>query len=176
MLPDSILPTPEDDIARILANFEKRISHLERLESGGLGLGARVFNSANISIPNNVFTALTFDSEDYDNDDIHSTVLNTSRLTATTPGKYLIQANLAFALNTTGNRWGEILLNGATRIAIYNTGGPVSNGAQEVTPSVQDDLAEGDFVEVRVHQDSGGALNIITDAENSPYFMMMRIG
>ena len=36
MLPDSILPTSEDDIARILANFEKRLSHLEILEGPGL--------------------------------------------------------------------------------------------------------------------------------------------
>ena len=35
MLPDPTLPTPEDDIARILKNFEKRISHLESLEGGG---------------------------------------------------------------------------------------------------------------------------------------------
>ena len=35
MLPDSILPTPEDDIARIIKNFEKRLTHLEILEGGG---------------------------------------------------------------------------------------------------------------------------------------------
>lgn len=34
MLPDPILPTPEDDIARTLTNFEKRLSSLESLEGG----------------------------------------------------------------------------------------------------------------------------------------------
>ncbi len=35
MLPDSILPTPEDDIARILRDYERRLSHLETLEQIG---------------------------------------------------------------------------------------------------------------------------------------------
>ena len=35
MLPDSILPTPEDDIARILRDYERRLSHLETLEAAG---------------------------------------------------------------------------------------------------------------------------------------------
>ncbi len=37
MLPDSILPTPEDDIARVLRNYEKRLSHLETLEGAAGG-------------------------------------------------------------------------------------------------------------------------------------------
>ncbi len=35
MLPDSILPTPEDDVARILRDYERRLSHLETLEAAG---------------------------------------------------------------------------------------------------------------------------------------------
>ena len=43
MLPDSILPTPEDDIARVLRDYERRLSSLERLEDS---LGWSLFESS----------------------------------------------------------------------------------------------------------------------------------
>ena len=57
-------------------------------------VGARVHNSANISVSDSTWTSMTFDSERYDTDSIHSTASNTSRLTCVTAGKYLIIATL----------------------------------------------------------------------------------
>lgn len=50
----------------------------------------RAKNAGTQNINNNSYTALTFDSEDFDNATVHSTSSATSRLTFATAGKYLI--------------------------------------------------------------------------------------
>ena len=142
-------------------------------------IGARVFNSAAISAANGAFTVLTFDSERFDTDNIHDLASNTSRLTVKTAGKYRIYGNVEFASAAGGAfRLVGILLNGATSIA---EGG--SNGATIVAgPNVRStvcttyDLALNDYVELRVFQDSGGALNVNASGNYSPEFGMERVG
>jgi len=145
--------------------------------SGGYTEGARAYNSANISTPNNTDTVLSFDSERYDTDTIHDNVTNNSRLTATTAGKYLIVANFRFAANATGHRRAFIRLNGATPIALMRieteTSGPQYTAMILTTIY---DLSATDYVEVVVKQNSGGALNIEAASNYSPEFMMQRIG
>ncbi len=176
MLPDSILPTPEDDIARVLANFEKRLSHLERLEGSGLGLGARVFNNANISIPNNAATFLTFNSERFDNDNIHDIAVNTDRLTVRTAGIYVISGSVRWAANATGFRLLRIHLqaiNQSLASSVHLNAGAVIT---DQTISTIYELVVGDFVQLRVQQNSGGALNIEVASQYSPEFSMVKVG
>lgn len=140
-------------------------------------IGARAFNSANISIPNNTNTALTFDSERFDTDTIHSTSSNTDRLTATTAGKYVISCTATWAANTTGQRRMYLELNNTTTIANVADKDVVGAGAtadaDELTTIY--DLAATDYVRCFVHQNSGGALNISTLAQYSPEFMMHKL-
>ena len=82
----------------------------------GTSIGARVYNSAAQSITTSSATALTFDTERYDTDTIHSTSVNTSRLTCITAGIYIISGQMEFASNTVGLREVFIQLNGTTRI------------------------------------------------------------
>ena len=56
---------------------------------GKTDIGARVYNDANISIPDNTETAVTFNTEEWDTDTIHDPSTNPERLTAKTAGKYL---------------------------------------------------------------------------------------
>ncbi len=90
--------------------------------------GARVYDTIGMTIPNNSWQVLLFNSERYDTDTIHSTTLNTSRLTCKTAGKYIIVGNVYFAVNATGFRFADILLNGATQIG--ESGVPAISGAQ----------------------------------------------
>ena len=173
MLPDPILPTPEDDIARILRGYERRLSHLERLEQGGLGLGARVFNSAAQTIANLAFVALTFDSERFDTDGIHSAAPNPERLTAQTAGIYDIWGGVQWVSNNVGVRDLLIHLNGATTIAYERT--PAS-GESHGTISTIYELAQGDFVRFLVLQTSGGNLDTGVAGNSSPEFAMVKIG
>lgn len=131
---------------------------------------ARVYNSGAISAANNAFTTLTFDSERQDVGGLHSTSSNTGRFTIVDPGFYFIGATFQFTGNGTGFRFGRLLLNGATSICSA-PGDPV-NGvlAGYVNISTCYQLVATDYVEVQGWQNSGGALNVVAQANESPEF------
>lgn len=138
-------------------------------------IGARVYNSGDITIGNSSWTALTFDSERYDTDTIHSTVANTSRLTATTAGYYLISATARFDFNTTGQRILMIYLNNTTGIARQGIGNADATNREHLNCTTVYYLSASDYVEAQVYQDSGGNLDIEQVGNYSPEFMMQRI-
>ena len=144
---------------------------------GGYTEGARVYNSGNIATGNGVWTILTFDSERYDTDVIHSTLANTERLTCKTAGKYIIIGQAYFAGSTTGSRGMKIDLNGVTVIAdiIVNTVVALSGICILVVSTIYD-LSVDDYVTLSTFQLSGGALNVVNSPNLSPEFMMGRIG
>lgn len=138
-------------------------------------ISARVFNSVNISIADVTLTFLTFDSESFDTDAIHSTVSNTGLLTATTAGKYLIGGCVYFEDNATGRRDLTIRRNGSNDIVRTTV---LSSGAADGTKlevTTYFNLAAGDYVELGVFQASGGALNVSRVADFSPEFWMVKV-
>jgi len=140
------------------------------------GIGARVYNSGNISINNASDTILTFDSERFDTDTMHSTSSNTGRLTATTAGVYDIKAQIEWAATAnTGFRQGFIILNGITNLAAerYYL---AANEVLWLNIQTTYELAAGDYVEIQVHQTSGAALNVLYAANVSPEFSMVKVG
>ncbi len=128
---------------------------------GGIDRSVLATKSALQSIPNNTTTVLTWDLETYDTDGMHDNVVNNSRITIQTPGKYLVWANADFLSNATGVREISLFLN-AARVAI-TTQGVVSIGTRPsfITMRVMD-LVASDFVEVLVFQTSGGSLDLIS--------------
>ncbi len=177
MLPDSILPTPEDDIARILRDYERRLSHLETLEGPGAeDVGARVFNSAVISIPNGAVTALTFDSERWDTSNLHNPAFNPSRITFPIAGRYVIFGNVRWQTNIAGARRVLIIrVNGGLGIASHEQRPPLAAGLPEQIVSTEDVFVVGDYIELVAFQDSGVALNIQPVSRYSPHFMAQLI-
>lgn len=121
--------------------------------------GCRVYNSAAQTIGDASWTALTFDSEAYDTDGMHSTSTNTSRLTCVTAGKYLVHGQVTFAANATGSRWVAIKKNGTFYV---NESRPNAGSSSTVVFHVDllVDLAVNDYVELFVFQTSGGNLNV----------------
>src|SRR3990167_9707136 len=149
---------------------EGHIHDLSRHQGGVIG--ARVYNSGDIAnIVTATITTLTFDSERYDTDTIHSTSSNTSRLTATTAGKYLIWGSATWAF-TPVNGAIFIWLNGTTYIARHQP----AVDYRTMNVSTVWDMAAGDYVELRVEQNSGGNISISAISAYSPEFGMMRIG
>ena len=143
-------------------------------------LGARAYNSAAIATTTATWTLVTLDSERFDNDTIHSTATNTSRLTATTAGVYQIIFNGSFASNSTGFRAAVIKLNaagvigGGTTLAAFDV--PAVNGDRtHICLSTLYSLGAADYVEVFVYQNSGGNLNLDAQGNYSPEFSMVRI-
>ena len=146
--------------------------HLPR---SGIVPSARVYNSANISIPNDTVTVLTFNSELLDTDNIHDTATNPSRLTCKTAGLYAIYGNAQFAAHATGARTVLIRLNGtSTSIAAATAGSAGRN--QSLPVSTQYPLEVGDYIELAVWQNSGGSLAVNYVDAYTPVFGMTRIG
>lgn len=113
------------------------------------------------SITNVTDTALTSDEENYDNNGMHSTVSNTTRLTAQTAGRYLVWGQVQWAGNTGGfYRQMFFRVNGTTQylVSLSPAIGDVSVGLQQ-SGSRTIVLAVTDYVELMVRHNAGGALN-----------------
>jgi len=123
-------------------------------------IGVQCNNSAQQTIANVTFTALTWNGEEYDTSSFHSTSSNNSRITIPTGlgGYYRISGNVRFVSNGTGRRLVQLRKNGGM---IKET---------EVTPGASAELSlwtncvlpfvAGDYLEIYVYQSSGGNLNI----------------
>lgn len=133
---------------------------------------ARVYHSADQSIPTATNTQLAFNSERFDNDGIHHPTTNNGRLTCKTAGKYLISVNLRWANNGTGIRQVTIVLNGSTYIGLVRQG---AHGQDAQTLTILYDLAVNDYVYVDVRHTRGSALNVVSLGNQSPEFSMVRV-
>ncbi|NQW23332.1 MAG: hypothetical protein HQ475_07805 [SAR202 cluster bacterium] len=148
--------------------------HAMPAEGSGSDISARVYHSVNQSITNATDTALAFDSERWDTDVIHDTVTNNSRLTCKTAGKYIIVGSVRWTSNVTGVRNTFIRLNGTTWLA-FNMPDTNQGNVHAITVSTIYDLAVNDYIELMVHQTSGGALNLEATGNYSPEFMMAKV-
>ncbi len=140
----------------------------------------KVFNSTTYTIASSaVFTLLSWDSEVYDTDTMHSTVTNTSRLVATTAGLYSHTTSIFFAANATGQRAIEVRKNAAGSnsggtLIVQSNSGAAATGAASMSVSTTTDvqMTAGDYLEVFVYQSSGGSLASIGGVEAT--FALMR--
>lgn len=135
----------------------------------------RVYNSAAISCANGAETFLTFNSERWDTDSMHSTGSLTGRITINTAGLYVVTANLDIAPSATGDRYVAIRVNGATVIGYDSRRAPAVQGCLFVLSTLYR-FAVADYIEVGVYQDSGGALNARAGTAYSPEFGATWIG
>lgn len=137
-----------------------------------------VSNTAAHSHTSGTSLLLTWDTEAWDTDTMHSTVTNTSRLIATTAGTYAVTARIAFASNATGIRYIDVRKNAAgnvasgTRVA-FNANTAVASGTVTVVNVACDVvMAANDYLEVFGFQNSGGALS--DDVSAGQTFFQMR--
>jgi hypothetical protein len=134
-----------------------------------------VTNSSAVGIGNAGVTALTFDTEQFDLDNMHSGATLPSRLTINTPGYYLFVGNVAFAANAVGLRRVAVRLNGATLIGEIQILGLTAGVAAEYNVSAIYGMTTNDYAELVVRQDSGATLNTATNPDASPSFSAMLI-
>jgi hypothetical protein len=144
--------------------------------SGGTTVGysgASLHRAAAQSIPNNTSTAVAFDTEDWDTDNYHDPVTNTSRLTIPFTGKYRITAQVALLDSAAGSeRTGFLYKNGTTILELTRLG-PRTSSTFPVGGEFA--LAAGDYVELMIFQDSGSAQNTNTNAGQWPMIAIQRI-
>jgi len=138
-------------------------------------IGARVYNNANISIPDATITTLTFNTERWDTDTIHEGVTNPARLTCKTAGKYIISANVRWAGNATGLRILYLYYNGTDEIGKEVRVNLTTDAISQTLTTIYE-LAVNDYVTIAVAQNSTGALDVTYTAKYSPDFMIQRVG
>lgn len=143
---------------------------------GGYTEGVRAEKSSAQTLTGSSGTAVTWNQEAYDTDSMHSTVTNTSRLTCTTAGKYLITSCLRFAANATGHRGCYYQAHIGSSDYYLAADRRLNCGASfptDIVMSTVYDFGVGDYVEIYAEQDSGGNLDISEVVSN---FCMQRIG
>jgi hypothetical protein len=117
------------------------------------------------TIPNNTWTSLTWTVEDLDDDPDgvggHSTTTAPSRYTARYSGWYLCSGNVVWAASTVGRRQARWSKNGApvdgSEFILPPTSAAEGGGLLRTMPIY---LAEGDYLEAQVSQNSGGNLDV----------------
>jgi hypothetical protein len=144
----------------------------------GVVPAARVTSSVPINIPNGggPGTALTFDDERFDTEDLHGSVEPT-RLTAPRTGIYVVSANVSWSGDSaTGQREIAVVRNGSAIILRDVVNASTGGSTTEQAASTVTSLESGDYVEVKVRQNSGGGVEILSAAEFSPEFALAYIG
>jgi len=111
-----------------------------------------------VTIVNNTETAVEFDQDVYDPDDLHSTTTNTDRITVKVAGVYICSAYASWQANNAGHRRITIKI-GAT-VLTGNWAGGDANDPTIQGCAHQAELAEGDIVRMYAYEDSGSDLSL----------------
>jgi len=124
-------------------------------------VGANATKTASQQLTNVTLTAIAFDGTDIlDTNAFHNPASNNTRMTIPSgyDGKYLIQAQIGFASNTTGGREVQFYKNGTTVLQYVQS--DTGDGSLNVVISGTYPLVAGDYIEVRAYQSSGGNLDV----------------
>lgn len=133
----------------------------------------RVFHNTTQSIPDATETTVVFNSEYYDNDNMHSTAANTGRITFNTAGVYWITSNIRLASGTDYSQvYIAIRADGTTEIAIQLLTPTAFNTVQCLELTTVHKFAVGQFIELRIWHDNtaNAARNVLNNQQSSPIF------
>lgn len=108
------------------------------------------------------YTNVTYPTEGFDTQNLHSTVTNTDRVTIATAGKYLIIAYMEWAGSTAGQRDLAIRKNAGGTLLAADVRPPGSSGFCAGTITWFGSLAAADYVNLGVAQNSGVSLTVRT--------------
>ena len=131
-------------------------------------VGCRLYKSANQSISNNSLTTVTWSSESIDTNAFHDTSTNTDRITIPTGygGKYLVTWRITWNGATSGYRYHTLNQNAGATI-LSRVDAPTSFSASNAASVTMSDIysfSAGDYINVQCYQNSGGAIDILSDA------------
>jgi hypothetical protein len=135
----------------------------------------RIRNSATQNVTNGTFTALNFDTEDWDSGSMHSGG-NPSRITFPTAGKYVVVGMTGFSASAAGRRILDVRDGSGTTHGRGETTPNPTPGQTFASVSAIVDGGAGTYVELVAWQNSGGTLTTITGASHTPQFSAYKIG
>lgn len=124
-----------------------------------------VSKSSAQSISSATVTLVTWNAEVYDkpDDSMHDTSANNSRLTCRVAGRYLASAIVEWTASAAGvYKQAQLYVNGSPMFVV-NQPTIKDAGTETILPYAFPplDLSDGDYVELYVAQDTGGALNML---------------
>lgn len=139
-------------------------------------MSCKIIKTSSQSIPSQINTILSWDSELYDTDSMHDNSVNNSRITINTPGKYVIICQSAWGDSSIINLRNVSLLKNGTDIVGVHIDRPVNSNAQTMTWI--EDLAVADFIELRVFHNDPQPLDfeaLVEPGEGNTYFTVQRL-
>ncbi|MCB5179511.1 hypothetical protein [Streptomyces antimicrobicus] len=124
-----------------------------------------VYTATGIACTSGTSTLVTFDTESWDTDSMHSTVSNTSRVTINTPGQYLVTFYGRFPSNATGYRQLNFRKNSNGNPSGGSTMSTIAlaavNGSQTfITRTFELNCLAGEYFELFALQNSGASLTL----------------
>jgi hypothetical protein len=169
--------TPSSGFVRLFGDTNNELSYIgDGGQTRSLADDAcQTYRSTAQSIATSTLTLINFDQEAFDPNNLHDNVVNNTRITARVAGVYLIIANIEFAANAVGRRVVQIYKNSIDVIGNFQLSTTHGTQSDRIITSCIALMAANDFVQCRVFQDSGGALNVQATTAYSPYFSMVRI-
>ncbi|MBA7675386.1 hypothetical protein ES703_83619 [subsurface metagenome] len=136
----------------------------------------RARRTTNQEIPHNVATTVIFDMEDHDNDTMWEGVTNPDRITINTEGIYIILGQVQWAASAAGYR-GELLWHSvAGWIAQTHTQQADFDDLWRGNVATTWYCEVGDYLELRIFQNTGAPLDAIGSAKQSPVLEAVRAG
>jgi hypothetical protein len=133
--------------------------------------------STNQTITTSTQTKVIFDAVDSDGWNCWDVSPNPTRLTVPVTGRYIITGNVAFEADSAGHRAVNIFKNNTVELARSDFN-PVSNSidTHSTVTCHAVSLTKGDYVELRVWQNSGNDLDILDSGDHSPKFSLIYLG
>lgn len=122
---------------------------------------ARVSKAGNLNVPNNAVTAIPFDQTTSQNGGLHSDATSNTRFTIQRAGIYTISGHVSWPATNAGVRKIRIRLGGTVDIASTLDISPAA-AAPDIDQTVSTGyfLNIGDYIEITLYQNSGGAINV----------------
>lgn len=128
---------------------------------------AQVKRTSNQVIPTGTWTAISFDAEIVDTNG-YWVVGSPTRFSIRETGRYAVGGAVVYAVNATGTRHLAVFKNGVLASLGPLTNNTAPGGAQNPSLQVHGEveLTAGDYVELRVFQDSGGDLSVLQSGDS----------
>lgn len=118
----------------------------------------KAYQTTGVSIPANTWTDVTFDSEEWDDANWHSTSANTNRITVDFTGRVQVIANYAANSTSNTNVGIRIQKNGVTVARSLNAAPASSSELHQCVLAAEVPVTPGDYVNIQVYQNTGGAV------------------
>lgn len=146
----------------------------------GRSTSAYVYNTGNQNCNNATMTAITHNSERWDDGGIHSTSSNTDRISPATVGKYVVGGMILWNTNANGGRLARIHENGAGgtawAISTFLQGSGIATSDITAVCGMAYANSTGDYFSLVGYQTSGGVLaSLGIAAINAPSFFLQRV-